>query len=99
MVKRREPKTISSEPSAEQIEAFVAGAEDGPLTSSIVHDIDIEPPVLNQNAIRDFKTISVPFNEYEYRQLEIGSQLSGRTKLNFIRYAMLKFAKEMQDLG
>jgi len=29
--------------------------------------------------------------------LEIASQLSGRTKLNFIRYAMLKLAKEMQE--
>jgi hypothetical protein len=29
--------------------------------------------------------------------LEIGAKLSGRTKLNFMRYAMLKFAKELQD--
>lgn len=95
MVKRREPKASAPKPSAEQIEAFVAGAEDGPLVPS-------EPPVkpaLNQNAIRDFKAIRVPFNEYEHQQLEIASQLSGRTKLNFIRYAMLKLAKEIQEEG
>ena len=99
MVKRREPKVLTTEPTAEQIEAFVAGAEDGPLVSSAVPGSGVKPPVLNQNAIRDFKTISVPFNEYEYQQLEIGSQLSGRTKLNFIRYAMLKLAKEIQEEG
>jgi hypothetical protein len=99
MVKRREPKALTTEPSAEQIEAFVAGAEDGPLVSSTALGSGIKSPVLNQNAIRDYKTISVPFNEYEYQQLEIASQLSGRTKLNFIRYAMLKFAKEMQVAG
>ena len=72
------------EPTDEQIEAFVAAAEDGQLA-------------LNQNAIRDYKAIRVPFNEYEHQQLEIASQLSGRTKLNFIRYAMLKLAKEIQE--
>lgn len=89
MVKRRELKTTTQEPLAEQIEAFVAGAEDGQLVNPI--------PVVNPNAIRDYKAIRVPFNEYEYQQLEKGSQISGRTKLNFIRYAMLKLAKEIQE--
>ncbi|MFI3218745.1 MAG: hypothetical protein QX189_06440 [Methylococcales bacterium] len=93
MVKRREPKTITPEPLAEQIEAFVAGAEDGQLV------ISTDTPVINKNAIRDYKAIRVPFNEYEYQQLEIASQLSGRTKLNFIRYAMLQLAKEIQQDG
>ncbi len=97
MVKRREPKASTPKPTAEQIEAFVAGAEDGPLVSST--QTDAQPPALNQNAIRDYKAIRVPFNEYEYQQLEIASQLSGRTKLNFIRYAMLKLAKEIQEDG
>lgn len=88
MVKRREPKaTAMKQPTAEQIEAFAKGAESGPA----------KPPVLKQNAIRDYKAIRVPFNEYEYRQLEIAAQASGRTKLNFIRYAMLKLAKEIQE--
>ena len=88
MVKRREPKAVTTtiEPTPEQIEAFAAGAEDS-------H----KPIELNPSAIRDFKAIRVPFNEYEYKQLEIASQLSGRTKLNFLRYAMLKLAKEVQE--
>jgi hypothetical protein len=91
MVKRREPKAnVTPEPLAEQMEAFVAGAEDGQLV------ISTDTPVINKNAIRDYKAIRVPFNEYEYQQLEIASQLSGRTKLNFIRYAMLQLAKEIQ---
>jgi hypothetical protein len=90
MVKRREPKATTPEPLAEQMEAFVAGAEDGQLV------ISTDTPVINKNAIRDYKAIRVPFNEYEYQQLEIASQLSGRTKLNFIRYAMLQLAKEIQ---
>ncbi len=98
MVKRREPKASAPKPSAEQIEAFVAGAEDGPPIPSTQPITDVKP-TLNQNAIRDYKAIRVPFNEYEHQQLEIASQLSGRTKLNFIRYAMLKLAKEMQEEG
>lgn len=93
MVKRREPKATTPEPLAEQMEAFVAGAEDGQLV------ISTDTPVVNKNAIRDYKAIRVPFNEYEYQQLEIASQLSGRTKLNFIRYAMLQLAKEIQEDG
>lgn len=89
MVKRREPKATTPEPLAEQIEAFVAGAEGGRLAA--------QAPVSNPNAIRDYKAIRVPFNEYEYQQLEKASQLSGRTKLNFMRYAMLKLAKELQE--
>lgn len=93
MVKRREPKATTPEPLAEQMEAFVAGAEDGQIV------ISTDTPVVNKNAIRDYKAIRVPFNEYEYQQLEIASQLSGRTKLNFIRYAMLQLAKQIQEDG
>jgi len=92
MVKRREPKA-TPEPLDEQMEAFIAGAEDGLL----IHSTELKLPVINKNAIRDYKAIRVPFNEFEYEQLEIASQLSGRSKLNFIRYAMLKLAKEMQE--
>ncbi|MDP3589825.1 MAG: hypothetical protein Q8R54_04735 [Methylobacter sp.] len=55
---------------------------------------------MNRNAIRYFKAIRVVFNEFEHQQLEIASKLSGRTKLNFIRYVMmLKLAKEIQEEG
>jgi hypothetical protein len=96
MVKRRSPKAIGlnlvkPQPTAEQIEEFAAGAEGG---------VSFEKPKaqeLDQDANRDYKAIRFPFNQYEYEQLEIASKLSGRTKLNFMRYAMLKLAKEIQD--
>jgi hypothetical protein len=92
MVKRREPKAIkAAPPTADQIEAFAAGAEGG---AGPVKQLG-----LDQTAIRDYKAIRVPFNEYEYRQLEVAAKLSGRTKLNFIRYAMLQLAKEVQEGG
>ncbi|MDF1583625.1 MAG: hypothetical protein P1P78_09980 [Methyloprofundus sp.] len=94
MVKRREPKSINlsaikSDPTPEQIEAFAAGVDGS--------NIESKEKILDQNAPRTFKTMSVPFNEYEYEQLVKGINLSGRTKLNFVRYAMLKLSKELQD--
>ncbi|MCF7970271.1 MAG: hypothetical protein K9L22_03780 [Methylococcaceae bacterium] len=94
MVKRREApasnlSVAKEEPTPEQIEAFAAGVDGGNATP--------KEKTLDQNAPRNFKTISVPFNEYEYEQLVKGINLSGRTKLNFVRYAMLKLAKELQD--
>jgi len=88
MVKRREQKlnTEKKEPTAEEIEAF-ANMADGATTKI----------VLDKNSPRKFKTISLPFNEYEYEELLKGVNLSGRTKLNFVRYAMLKLAKELQE--
>ena len=92
MVKRRVLKAnlsaIKPEPTAEQIEAFAAGVDEYKTETTIV---------LDQNAPRKFKTISVPFNEYEYEQLSEGIKLSGRTKLNFVRYAMLKLVKDLQE--
>ena len=81
---------VKQEPTPEQIEAFAAQAEGRTLPPA-------KEPDLDPDANRDFKSMRFPFNEYEYRQLEIGSRLAGRSKLNFIRYAMLKLAKEMQE--
>jgi len=90
---RREPKassttTVKSQPSTKQIEAFAAAADGG------IPEPERNP--LNPNAKRDFKAIRVPFNEYEFLKLEEAIQETGRTKLNFIRYAVLKLAKEVQ---
>ena len=49
---------------------------------------------VDPNAPRDYKKINVPFNEYEYHRLEKAADKSGRSKLNFIRRAILKAAKE-----
>ncbi len=89
MVKRRESKALDqSKPTKEQIEAFANAADGG-------QNIQVTKP--DQNAIRDFKAMRVPFNKYEYEQLEAASKLSGRSKLNFMRHAMLKFAKEIME--
>jgi len=94
MVKRREPKAttqspVKPEPTAEQIEAFADGV-DGESNNPTIR-------ILDQNEPRKFKTMSVPFNEYEYDQLLKGAKLTGRSKLNFMRHAMLTMAKELQE--
>ena len=81
MPKRRTPKSTISQ---EKIEAF---------TSAV--DGQTETPFLDPNAPRQYKTISVPFNEYEFKQLEQAIQKTNRTKLNFIRWAMLEKSKEV----
>ena len=92
MPKRREPalaiKEAPNTPTPAQIEAFAAGA-DGEVTTQNV--------ILDSDASRYFKAIRLPFNEYEYRQLEEASRRTGRSKLNFIRYAMLKMAAEINE--
>lgn len=94
MVKRRAPKISGSktvsELTPEQIEAFASGAEGGATAVT-------KPKTLDSDANRDFKAMRVPFNEYEYEQLLKGAKISGRTKLNFLRYAMLKLSKELQE--
>jgi len=86
MVKRREPTNAMRQPSLEEIEAFAAGA-DGAAPGT----------VLDPNANRNFKAIRVPFNEYEYRKLEEVAKKLGRTKLNVIRWAILKLAEGAQE--
>ncbi|GBO89241.1 hypothetical protein [Marinobacter salsuginis] len=47
------------------------------------------------NAPRKYKKLNVPFNEFEYGVLETAANNSGRSKLNFIRWAILKAAEEI----
>ena len=72
MPKRREPalaiKEAPNTPTPAQIEAFAAGA-DGEVTT--------QNAILDSDASRDFKAIRLPFNEYEYRQLEEASAVQG----------------------
>lgn len=81
MPKVRKPAATAA-PTSDQIEAFAAGAE--------------AAPALDPTAPRNFKAVKVGFNEYEYQMLEAASRQSGRSKLNFIRHAMLKMAEEME---
>lgn len=87
MVKRRDPAVVSraKEPTPEEIEAFAAAVDGAP-----------ERPALEPKAKRDYKAIRVPFNEYEFEQLEILATKTGRSKLNAIRWAILKMAEDVQ---
>lgn len=89
MVKRREPPVAANTrtPTEEAIEAFAAGADGGQQT---------EKSALDPNANRDYKAIRVPFNQYEFEKLEELAQKTGRTKLNVIRWAIMKMAEEPQ---
>lgn len=91
MVKRREPRasTTRRQPTQEQIETFASGAE-----NAIVTEIK---PKLDPSAKRDFKAIRVAFNEYEYSILDEAAPKTGRSKLNFIRWAVMQMAKNLED--
>jgi len=49
--------------------------------------------VLDKDAPRDFKSIRVSFNEYEYGVLDQLSKKLNRSKLNLIRHAILMLAE------
>lgn len=92
MVKRREPASAKRQPTEEEIEAFASGAD-----SESAKKKQEEKKPLDPNAKREHKAIRVPFNEYEYLKLQEASAKTGRTKLNFIRWAILKLAEEVQE--
>jgi len=85
MVKRREMKSYVQTTIDEQIEKFAAGADGEP----------VKPLALNPNAKRDYKAMQMPFNQWEFERLEAACKIAGRTKLGFVRYAMLKLAEEV----
>ena len=91
MVKRRKPASAKRQPTPEEIEAFASGADGGTAKPKPEAKPDLDP-----NAKREFKAIRVPFNEFEYSKLEEAANKTGRTKLNVIRWAILKLAEEMQ---
>jgi hypothetical protein len=80
MVKRRSPETPTTD--ADRIEAFANQADGG------------EAKKPDPNAPRNYKKINVPFNEYEFEMLEEAAEKTGRSKLNFIRWAILKATKD-----
>lgn len=92
MVKRREPAAVKRQPTAEEIEAFASGADGGNSKTEKKPE-----ETLNPNANRDFKAIRVPFNEYEYNKLDEVATKTGRTKLNVMRWAVLKLAEELEN--
>ena len=86
MIRRRLP--AGHRPTVEEVEAFAAGAENG-QPPAVVND----GPRSDPHAARNYKAIRVPFNAYEYARLEALARRTGRTKLNAIRWAILKLAE------
>ncbi|QCR37990.1 hypothetical protein [Nissabacter sp. SGAir0207] len=80
MVKRREPPVV---PVEKKIEAFAAQADNSVAVA----------PSQDKDAKRDYKAIRVPFNEYEFAQLEALCEKTQRSKLNMIRYALAFYAE------
>ena len=56
-----------------------------------------QEPSLNPYAKRDYKSINVSFNEYEYEILESAANKDGRSKLSFIRHAISELARRELD--
>jgi len=84
MVKRRENKTHSNKA---QIDRFVEQAD---KTNS---------EELNPKAPHNYKSIAIPFNEYEFHQLELVCEKTGRSKNSLIRFLILQYAQKVQEEG
>ena len=80
MIKTRQAAATDTD-REKQVEQFAAAADGAPTRN------------LAPSAPRTHKKINVPFNEYEFQQLEEAAVRAGRSKLNFLRWAMLEQAK------
>lgn len=78
MIKRRGSSRVPS--IDDQIDAFANAADSGGI------------PDMNPEAKRTYKSINVPFNQYEYKKLEAIAKKANRSKLYMIREAIIKFA-------
>lgn len=87
MVKRRHKTFHRDTKKDKAIEAFADQADQvAPLNDSKTpHD---------PQAKRDFKSINIPMNAYEYEVLDSLSNALGRTKSNTLRWAFLKLFEE-----
>jgi len=54
---------------------------------------------LDHRAPRAYKSIAIPFNEYEFGRLELACEKTGRSKNGLIRYLILQCAKEIEESG
>ncbi|WP_404369620.1 hypothetical protein [Marinobacter sp.] len=81
----KSPNRHKSKSEEQLVEEFASGADGAPTRN-------LEP-----SAPRTHKKINVPFNEYEFQQLEEAANRSGRSKLNYLRWAMLEQAKRDLD--
>lgn len=89
MVKRREQKkTEIPNVDPEKIEEFASRVDD------VVKPGRMGRPPKAPGKKRDYKAISLPFNQAEWEILEAAAEKSGRSKNNFIRWAVSEMAKE-----
>ncbi len=51
----------------------------------------------NPHAPRNFKALRLPFNEYEWDMLEEGCEITGRSKLNLLREALLEYVTDRRE--
>jgi hypothetical protein len=80
MIKTRQAAATDTD-REKQVEQFAEAADGAPTRN------------LAPSAPRTHKKINVPFNEYEFQQLEEAAVRAGRSKLNFLRWAMLEQAR------
>jgi hypothetical protein len=52
---------------------------------------------LNPKAPRNYKSIAIPFNEYEFKKLNFACEKTGRSKNGLIRYLLLQCAKQLEE--
>lgn len=84
MINKRTPPARNTPPQA-AVQDFVAGAADA--------DVKVKDP----NAPRKFKTLTLPFNEYEWDLLEEGCNRSRRSKNSLIREALIEYVTRPRD--
>ena len=94
MVKRRRPKASAEDftPTAEQINRFADGADQGARTPPKTQS----PRAPHTRSARNFKAIRVPFNEAEFNALTELAELTGRSKLDAVRFAIAEQVKREQ---
>jgi hypothetical protein len=83
MVKRRAP-------SSEAVKAFASKADTPPVQVKVNVQ---SPPELQPDAPRDYKSIRLPLNQYEYEKLCELCKATQRGKLNAIRWAIIDAAE------
>ena len=91
-IKRREPKSVIPNSVDTNSPEWKAGFE---KYSNSADNEDKTPIALDPEAKRDFKAIQFNFNQYEFERVEEARIAARRTRVSFIRTAMLKLADEL----
>jgi len=94
MVKRRRPKASAEDftPTDEQVNRFADGADLGARTQT--QKQSLRAPTTR--SARNFKAIRVPFNEAEFNALTELAEMTGRSKLDAVRFAIAEQVKREQ---